>query len=141
MYRGIFVASLLALSGSAGAQQVYKCVERGKPDSYQSHPCANGPAVKAWEAVPDQDNPYLRARLAQMEREVAARRAAQRPYVASVGGGGGGRATGATIRTTGSSYACESAKRQRDVVYNAAGTRRSFALSSAYDNAVHNACK
>ena len=139
MYRGIFVASLLALSGSAGAQQVYKCVERGKPDSYQSHPCANGPAVKAWEAVPDQDNPYLRARLAQMEREVAARRAAQRPYVASVGGGGGGRGTGAVIRTT--SDACESAKRHRDLVYNAAGTRRSFSTSRTMDNIVHNACK
>ncbi len=138
MYRGILMFSVLAFAGSASAQQVYKCVEPGKPISYQSQACP-GQAVKAWDAVPDQDNPYLRARLAQMEREVAQRRAAQRPAVASVGGYGASRATGASIRIT--SDACESARRQRAVVYNAAGLRRSFSTSSTMDNIVHNACK
>ena len=45
------------------ARQVHKCVERGKLDSYQSQPCANGAPVKAWDAVPDRDNPNLRSRL------------------------------------------------------------------------------
>jgi len=130
------------------AQQVFKCVEKGKPDSYQSHPCANGPAVKAWDAVPDQDNPYLRARLAQLQREVDARRAADAargPYMAGIRGGGRGvgafvPARSGSISTT-SSYGCESAKRSRDAVYNAAGHRRSFAVSRAMDNAVYDACK
>lgn len=147
MHRGILVVGLLALSGGTAAQQVYKCVERGKPDSYQSHPCANGAPVKAWDAVPDRDNPYLRARLAQMEREVAARRAAQRPVVAGIGGGsrGGGvhipSTNGGGAVHTSSSYACEGAKRQRAAVYDAAGHRRSFALSRSMDDAVYNACK
>lgn len=139
MYRGIFAFSLLVLSDAAFAQQVFKCVVPGKPVSYQSDPCP-GQAEKAWDAVPDADNPYLRARLAQMDREVRQRRAAQRPYTASTGGG---RAIGASIpsRSISSSGACESARAQRDAVYRAAGHRRSFAVSRTMDDAVYNACK
>jgi hypothetical protein len=140
MYRGILAFMLLAVAGSVSAQQqVYKCVVPGKPVSYQSQPCP-GQAVRAWDAVPDADNPYLRARLADMDREVRQRRAAQRPYTASTGGG---RAIGASIpsRTVSSSGACESARAQRDAVYRAAGHRRSFAVSRTMDDAVYNACK
>lgn len=142
MYRGILFALLMGSTAGASAQQVFKCVVPGKPVSYQSQPCP-GQAVRAWDAVPDPDNPYLRARLAQMDQEVRQRRAAQRPYVASTGGGGGysgSRASTRSISTTGSST-CDGAKQQRAAVYNVAGHRRSFALSRAMDDAVYNACK
>lgn len=38
MYKGDY---LVALSGGMAAQLVYKCVERGKPDFYQSPPMWN----------------------------------------------------------------------------------------------------
>nr|WP_235499790.1 DUF4124 domain-containing protein [Stenotrophomonas acidaminiphila] len=148
IWHSVIVLTSFTLVQNCLAQQVFKCVEKGKPDSYQSHPCANGPAVKAWDAVPDQDNPYLRARLAQMQREVDARRAADAargPYMAGIRGGGVGASIPAapsrSISRNSSSYACESARRQRDAVYNAAGHRRSFALSRAADNAVYDACR
>ncbi len=104
MYRGMAVLGLLMVTNAASAQQVFKCVVPGKPVSYQSAPCP-GQAEKAWDAVPDADNPYLHARLAAMDREVRQRRAAQRPYVASTGGGQLGAAMPArSITTTG---ACE----------------------------------
>ncbi|WP_312346732.1 DUF4124 domain-containing protein [Stenotrophomonas acidaminiphila] len=148
IWRPWFVLASFAIAQNCIAQQVFKCVEKGKPDSYQSHPCANAPAVKAWDAVPDRENPYLRARLAQMQREVDARRvadAARGPYMAGIRGGGFGAAIPAapsrSVSRNSSSYACESARRQRDAVYSGAGHRRSFAVSRAMDNAVYDACK
>lgn len=139
MYRGLFSLLLVLVPGVCSAQQVFKCVN-GKQVSYQSDPCP-GQAVKAWEAVPDQDNPALRARLAQMEREVAARRAAQRPVMGTTGRGGGVGAGVPSRTQQSSSYGCQAARSQRAAVYNAAGHRRSFALSRSMDDAVYNACK
>lgn len=137
----VFVLLSFTLSRACFAQQVYKCAEPGKPISYQSHPCAAVEPSKTWDASPMREDPYLPARLAQMEREVAARRAARGPYVASIGGGGGGRGGRGVSIPAASSAACAAAKRHRDAVYNAAGHRRTFALSRSYDDAVYNACK
>lgn len=137
MPRIFFSFLLILMAHQASAQHVYKCVD-GKSVSYQSDPCTNGDAAKSWAAVPEAENPYLKARLDRMQREVDARRAAgSGSYNASPRSRD---ASGASI-TTSSNYACESAKRQRAAAYEAAGTKRTFELSRRMDNLVHDACK
>lgn len=116
----------------AHAQQVYKCVS-GKSVSYQSSPCSSGAAAKAWDAtpVPEPSNAELWRRY-RMQQEL------DRRYAAQHSGGGG---YGANVSSSQSGDACESAKRQRAAVYEAAGLKRSFEVSSQMDNLVHNACK
>lgn len=130
MYRCIFFLMLTAVSGTVSAQQVYKCVD-GKEVSYQSDPCP-GQAAKAWDAAPVAGPSNAEQwRLYRMKQELGRRYASDRAA----------RESGYSIPGPSSSNACESAKRSRAAVYEAAGTKRTFALSSAYDNAVHDACK
>ncbi len=128
--RAFFVV-LAAIALPAYGQQVYKCVA-GKAVTYQSTPCASGAAVKAWDAtpVPEPSNAELWRRY-RLQREL------DRRYAAQHSGGG----YGASVSGSQSGGACETAKRQREAVYAAAGLHRSFELSSQMDNAVHDACK
>ncbi|WP_232522663.1 DUF4124 domain-containing protein [Stenotrophomonas acidaminiphila] len=132
IWRSSFVLASFTFAQNCLAQQVFKCVEKGKPDSYQSHPCASGQAAKAWDASPvaEPSNAEL-WRLYRMRQQLDRRYAADRQA----------RASSYFVPGSSSSNACESAKRSRAAVYEAAGHHRSFALSSAYDNAVHDACK
>ncbi|WDN29486.1 DUF4124 domain-containing protein [Xanthomonas oryzae] len=124
------VLIMFIFSPNADAQQVHKCRERGQV-VYQSAPCAAGPAEKVWAATPvaEPTNAELWRRYRiqkQLDRRYAADRAS---------------ASAAYVSGSSSGSACESAKRSRATVYEAAGVHRDFALSSQWDNAVQDACK
>ncbi|PPU06819.1 DUF4124 domain-containing protein [Xanthomonas arboricola pv. corylina] len=120
----------LAISVPVQAQQVHKCRERGQV-VYQSAPCTSGQAEKAWDAtpVPEQSNAE-KWRLYRIDRQLKARNASS-----------GGYAGGATVADSANGSACQSAKAGRAAAYEAAGVHRDFAMSSYWDNMVHNACK
>lgn len=119
---------LLVVSFPTAAQQVYKCVN-GKEVSYQSDPCTNGAAAKAWDATPvaEQSNAE-KWRLYRVQQELRQRNAPAPSY-----------GWGASSPSTTS--ACDSAKAQRDAAYAQVGLKRSFEFSSYWDNRVQQACK
>ncbi|MCC4614189.1 DUF4124 domain-containing protein [Xanthomonas campestris pv. esculenti] len=126
-----FIAVLaLAIAMPAYAQQVHKCRERGQV-VYQSAPCASGQSEKAWDAtpVPEQSNAE-KWRLYRIDRQLKARNA-----------GVGGYARGASVADRSNNSACQQAKASRAAAYEVAGVHRDFALSSYWDNVVHDACK
>lgn len=57
----IIAALLAAATFSADAQTLYRCVEKGKPTSYQNDPCPRtAKTVSAREYVPDRNVPTYR---------------------------------------------------------------------------------
>lgn len=131
MYRGILGIILFLLAGYSHAQQVFKCVD-GKDVSYQSDPCP-GAAVKSWDAAPvSEPSNAEQWRIYRMRRQLDQRYANDRGAAASASGGMG---------SPNRSNACESARRGRAAAYEVAGVKRDFAMSSYWDNVVHNACK
>ncbi|APO93991.1 DUF4124 domain-containing protein [Xanthomonas vesicatoria] len=125
-----FLFVLVAFAMPVQAQQVHKCREHGQV-VYQSAPCTAGIPEKVWEAapVPEQSNAE-QWRLYRIRKQLDRRYAADRSA-----------ASAAYVPSSQSGNACESAKRGRAAVYEAAGVHRDFALSSQWDNAVHDACK
>ncbi|MCL1551647.1 DUF4124 domain-containing protein [Xanthomonas nasturtii] len=125
-----YVSLLFMISLEAHSQQVHKCRERGQA-VYQSSPCAAGSAEKVWDAAPvaEQSNAE-RWRLYRIRKQLDSRYEADRSASAA-----------AFVSSSQSSNACESAKAQRKQVYDAAGLRRSYEVSSYWDNAVQAACK
>ncbi|KRG72473.1 hypothetical protein ABB27_00900 [Stenotrophomonas terrae] len=129
MYRWILGACLFLVAGYGQAQQVFKCVN-GKDVSYQSDPCP-GAAVKSWDAAPvSEPSNAEQWRIYRMRRQLDQRYANDR----------GASASGGTVSPN-RSNACESARRGRAAAYEVAGVKRDFAMSSYWDNLVHNACK
>ncbi|KFA34538.1 hypothetical protein KWI_0116460 [Xanthomonas vasicola pv. vasculorum NCPPB 206] len=120
----------LATAVPVQAQQVHKCRERGQV-VYQSAPCTSGHSEKAWAAtpVPEQSNAE-KWRLYRIDRQLKARNTSS-----------GGDAGGATVTDSANGSTCQSAKASRAAAYEAAGLHRDFALSSYWDNVVHNACR
>lgn len=106
--------------------QVFKCMEQGRT-SYQSMPC-NGATMRVWRVLP------------QASIEPSATAGARKPVRVGrrVGnsGVGSGRNGGRTRID-----ACTKAKDGRDAAYRRAGLKRGFALSSYWDNRVHDACR
>ncbi|MBB4124862.1 hypothetical protein GGR77_000133 [Xanthomonas translucens] len=126
----IFLAFWAASAVPVHAQQVYKCIS-GKQVSYQSAPCATGQAAKAWDATPQPIDPYQERRLQAISDELRASNAPAPVY----------RTTGASVGLARDANACESARAGREAAYKAVGVRRSFELSSYWDNRVQQACK
>jgi len=57
----LLAVAALCVTGSANAQVVYRCVEKGKPVSLQSDPCpAQAQVTKVREFVPQADVPVRR---------------------------------------------------------------------------------
>lgn len=56
--RLLLVAALLAIPSAANAQTLYRCVEKGKPTSFQSEPCnASATVASTVDYVPERDRP------------------------------------------------------------------------------------
>ena len=131
MYRWILGACFFLVAGYGHAQQAFKCVNC-KDVSYQSDPCP-GAAVKSWDAAPvSEPSNAEQWRIYRMRRQLDQRYANDRGAAASASGGMG---------SPNRSNACESARRGRAAAYEVAGVKRDFAMSSYWDNLVHNACK
>lgn len=128
----VFAVVLALAAFPASAQQIYKCVQ-GKQTVYQSDPCP-GQAVKAWDATPEPYDPRKAAQVEAARRQVQASNAPRPTYGSS--GPSGTRVTIARDPST-----CEHEKAARASAYAAAGTRRTFKMSSYWDNRVQQACK
>ncbi|MEE7546144.1 DUF4124 domain-containing protein [Xanthomonas sp. Kuri4-1] len=123
---------LAFVAGAAPAQQVFKCVN-GKSVTYQSEPCLPGQAVKAWDAVPEQRNYENEARIEAMRQQLRGNSYQPRQLTP--------HSTGARVSVSRNDSQCQIAKANREVVYKAAGLRRTFAVSRLQDDLVHEACK
>ncbi len=114
---------LLAAAGPPRAvpMQVFKCLDDGQV-SYQSLPCAGAPA-KAWTVL----------RLPPAAPSVVVPPAAR-------GEPRSRRLAPARRNARAVESACAKARRQREAAFRKAGLKRGFALSSEWDNKVHEAC-
>lgn len=130
--RSLLLVMLLGLiNADAEAQEsmVYKCLE-GERHAYQSTPCL-GVELRHWAMPPEvvdggsmDDRASLRAQSRQGDRS-------QNPKSSSTRQRNKG---GMTID------ACTQARAGRDRAYAKAGLKRDFAMSSYWDNKVHQAC-
>ena len=119
--------SCLLVSNCALANPVaYKC-QAAEGHIYQSVPC-EGLELKRWGAAADPARAasfrHLEALQSGKRSEAPALRSQRR------------RREAAPVLS-----ACEKVRRGRDQAYASAGLRRSFALSSFWDNKVHQACR
>ena len=119
---------LLALSLSAHAQTVQKCVAPGGAVRYQSEPCGRGMrTAEVWSAEPDAEAPRAAAIPAEPTPKAPPRRTrARRAYA---GARGAGR------------DACAEARAYRDEGERRAGLTRNYELLSALQRKVYDACR
>lgn len=128
---GMVAAS--AWAEPAAAPQVFKCVDGGHV-AYQSAPCP-GRTAGTWDARPEPPPSWAqRQYLRRLEQENRARNATWRR-------GRAFHARGRAHASRGQRDACQLARAQREAAYREAGLKRDFALSSRWDNRVHDACK
>jgi hypothetical protein len=130
------MSSILALQLAAGqpVHRVFKCMEAGIT-SYQSAPCT-GRQVSSWEVASERADPDIERRLEQLRTELRSRKNAGQPALR-----GGSRSGLRSGRGVASPNPCERARSGREAAFKKAGHRRSFQLSSRWDNAVHDACR
>lgn len=121
---------LLGSTGGETGALVYKCQVAGG-HSYQSLPC-EGLELKRWSTVDAPTDEAVRKRLAALQLQLQRDRLSTKPNVRL------GRRRAAPAPKA---NACENARLGRDQAYAKAGLKRSFALSSFWDNKVHQACR
>ena len=126
MIRSLCILLAVGLQPAA-TQQVFKCVEDGQA-SYQSSPCVGAPA-KTWNVTAAAQGVMRR----RAETPVAVR-SDRRPTRSS---GAGGRRGNTHVPLD----ACTRAQQGREAAYRKAGLKRGFALSSLWDNRVHDSCR
>lgn len=129
-------AGLLLFACSAHAQQVNKCVTKTGAE-YRSGPCDDGVATKTWSAEVAPRSPEVVAnerRLDLIRQESAARTQRTRTAPAS-------RGTAIQFSQYKNPDRCAWAKAQRAAAFEAAGHRRTFALSRQMDDLVYESCK
>lgn len=124
---------VLELGGGQVGQRVFKCVDAGGT-AYQSIPCA-GEQAASWEVAAERTDPEVERKLEQLRVELRNQRSAGAPITQSARRNRGRGAKAAAPSP------CERARSGRDAAYIKAGHKRSFQLSSRWDNAVHDACR
>lgn len=123
----------LALASPTAAQQIYKCAD-GEQLSYQSEPCANQP-LASWDASllsPPSDTRVHSKRANERILPVSRGTNTDRRIIA-----GDRQTRSAVVRRK---DPCKQARAQRALAYERAGLKRSFQLSSRWDNRVQQAC-
>lgn len=130
----VLVAALACLVAPAPAQVVYRCVQKGKPVSLQSTPCAAGAtATRAQPYTPEptptaNDLAWKRYRT---EREMAARNQAMRSRSSS----------GSAVVLPAGGDACARAKADRDAWERRVGLGRTIDGMRAWQEHVQRACR
>jgi hypothetical protein len=123
---------------AVAASEIHQCEERGSV-IYQQAPCAHGKAIRRWPAYETGKPPQAGPRMLAAEGRAPARppssRRGRNARRASAPGAAIGRSR------DGGDAACESMRRKRAAAYEKAGLKRNFALSSHWDNKVHQACQ
>ena len=124
--RMLILAALLAASTfSANAQTLYRCVEKGKPTSYQNDPCPDtAKTVSAREYVPERNVPTYRPAPA------PAPRYRQQPSGAQLH----------NLPRASNPSACEAAKQQRESVLGKNNQGGNVDLRRVLNDAVAKAC-
>ncbi len=128
----LVLSCLLGSTGDESGSLVYKCQTAGG-HSYQSLPCEEL-ELKRWSIVDAPTDQDARKRLAAIELQLQL----QRDRLSTKSGVRPGRRRSAPAPKA---NACENARRGRDRAYANAGLKRDFALSSFWDNKVHQACR
>lgn len=120
---------LLTEHGEAKDLLVYKCQD-GDHHLFQSMPCA-GAELKRWTA-----------RAEVMDTQATERKEAMylRSQRNSRSRGARSGAARSQSNTSGRTDACAQARQGRERAYAKAGLKRDFAMSSLWDNKVHQAC-
>lgn len=125
----VVLMGLIVESGEAQEPMVYKCLEGGQ-HAYQSTPCA-GVELKRW-VVPAQDVVGLMAGgVKPPSSQSRSKERSRRPRAPSAR-----RLNNADVKID----ACARARAGRERAYSKAGLKRDFAMSSFWDNKVHQAC-
>lgn len=110
---------------------VYRCGD-GEQVSYQSLPCDKGQTAKLWASrvlpAPSSQEAVKARQIKPPSR--------QRHTAPLRRAGGMAKHAGASVQNP-----CEQAKAQRAAAYEQAGLKRSFQLSSQWDNRVQRACR
>lgn len=131
----IALACGLAGLSEAVAQVVYRCVEKGKPVSLQSHPCEGAARATATRAYVPERAPTaneLAWRRYRTEQEMALRNARPSQPVAPAG-------AGAVLPAGGD--ACARAKAERDDWERRVGLSRDLDSLRAWQERVQRACR
>lgn len=119
----LLLAALLAIPSAADAQTLYRCVQKGKPTSFQSAPCqAGATAASALDYVPEPNRP----------------RPAPAPVMRHPGQAP--RARLHSIARANSVSACEAAKRRREQVLGTNNQRGGVDVRRVLNDAVAKAC-
>jgi len=129
IHRVLLAAGLLLGSASVGAQAVYKCVEKGKPVSFQTTPCPAAAKIAAIrEYTPDRELTAQEKR--QREAQWATRRQTQASAAASM-----------PIEHTPTVDHCAMAKADRDRWERTVGMNRTYEGLRAWNERVARACR
>lgn len=134
---------LPALSITAEAQHVHKCVD-GRHTSYQSAPCENGKQLaRQWEATPE---PVPTQEQVAGQRQAQARGEQESDYLRSLArrASTGARrpgASGVTISAARDGDRCTRAKKTRDDTERRLGLNRTFETMQRLSTLVSEACR
>lgn len=124
------VLSCLLGGGGEAEPWVYKC-QAGADHSYQSLPC-DGLELKRWSAAAVPVDEAARKRLEAIQLQLQRDKLVVMPST---------RPRRQRQAAAPKPSACEKARQGRDQAYAKAGLRRNFAMSSFWDNKVHQACR
>lgn len=138
MPRTIFCALLCLLPALANGASVYKCIARSGAVGYQSAPCRASATAQVWDATP---SPAPDAAELTRREQAYRRGQADSRYLSRLAGTDRrGRARAAVIRL-GGGRDCDAARARRERKLAAAGMERDYALVSALNDAVFQACQ
>lgn len=129
---------LLLLAPVADAANLYKCVAGSGAISYQSDPCAQAATARVWDATPQ---PPPDATELARRQQAEQRGQADSRYLSRLAGTdrpGGARAYAIRL---GDGRDCDVARERRERKLAAVGMDRDYALVSALNDAVFEACK
>jgi hypothetical protein len=131
---GILLCGAICTASTASAQAVYRCVEKGKPVSFQNRPCRPGATVTGVRAYVPEPTPSaneLAWKRYRLEQEMAARNRRARP---SAGSGS------AVVMPVGGD-GCAQAKADRDAWERRVGLGRTIEGMRYWQDHVYRACR
>jgi len=132
-----YIPALFWLSATAQAQQVYRCDGQDGVPSYQSAPCAQGPASKVWDASQPDVSPADQARIDRQRSEaiIAQQQRSRRAGVPVIS-----LPSGPTESQQRASR-CNAARRERDAYFERRGLHRTHDELRRWDEYVRTRCK
>jgi hypothetical protein len=132
------LAVLFIFVDDADAQAVYRCVEKGKPVSFQTEPCSPAATISKIREFDPEPEPSAYERRVRAYREAKGRE--DSAYLRQLATGGSAAAHVIPQGRSASQSQCENARRQRDQWERTAGLNRSYDSVRAMNAMVAKAC-